>query len=81
MNTRAYRQDMEQRLKFVDILVNQIDGKQASRRGSDLREILTYLELVDNEESLGNLDPATTDDGHVRWVCPEHYDEISFNDS
>ncbi|CAF4957018.1 unnamed protein product, partial [Rotaria socialis] len=81
MNTLAYRQDMEQRLKFVDILVNQIDGKQASRRGSDLREILTYLELVDNEESLGNLGPVTTDDDHVRWVCPEHYDEISFNDN
>ncbi|CAF4402536.1 unnamed protein product [Rotaria socialis] len=80
-NTPEYRQDMEQRLKFVDILVNQIDGKQASRRGTDLREILTYLELVDNEESLGNLDPITTDDGHVRWICSEHCDGISFNDN
>ncbi|CAF4560579.1 unnamed protein product, partial [Rotaria socialis] len=81
MNTSEYRQDMEQRLKFVDILVNHIDGKQTSRRSENLREILTYLELVDNEQSLGNLDPVTTDDGHVRWVCPEHYDEISFNDN
>ncbi|CAF3227825.1 unnamed protein product, partial [Rotaria socialis] len=80
-NTPEYRQDMEQRLKFVDILVNHIDGKQTSRRGENLREILTYLELIDNEQSLGNLDPVTTDDGHVRWVCPEHYDEISFNDN
>ncbi|CAM4884412.1 unnamed protein product [Rotaria socialis] len=79
MNTLAYRQDMEQRLKFVDILVSQIDGKQTSRRGIDLREILTYLELVDNEQSLGNLDPVTTDDSHVRWVCSEHYDGITFN--
>ncbi|CAF4967530.1 unnamed protein product, partial [Rotaria socialis] len=62
-NTPEYRQDMEQRLKFVDILVNHIDGKQTSRRGENLREILTYLELIDNEQSLGNLDPVTTDDG------------------
>ncbi|CAF3176404.1 unnamed protein product [Rotaria socialis] len=81
MNTPAYRQDMEQRLKFVDILVNQIDGKQTPRRGENLREILTYLEFVDDEHSLGKLDCAVTDDGHVRWVCPEHYDEISFNDN
>ncbi|CAF4574501.1 unnamed protein product, partial [Rotaria socialis] len=81
MNTLAYRQDMEQRLKFVDTLMNQIDAKQASRRGTDLREILTYLELVDDEHSLGNLHRAVTDEGHVRWACQEHYDEISFNDN
>ncbi|CAM4941306.1 unnamed protein product [Rotaria socialis] len=77
MNTPEYRQDIEQRLKFVDILVNQIDGKQTSQRGENAREILTYLELVDDEHSLGKLDCAVTDDGHVRWVCPEHYDEVN----
>ncbi|CAF4176097.1 unnamed protein product [Rotaria magnacalcarata] len=79
MNTPEYRQDMEQRLKFVDTLIDKIDDKQTSQRGANLREILTYLELVDNEQSLGNLDPVATDDGHVRWVCPEHYGELSFN--
>ncbi|CAF2068406.1 unnamed protein product [Rotaria magnacalcarata] len=74
-----YREDMEQRLKFVDTLIDKIDDKQTSQRGANLREILTYLELVDNEQSLGNLDPVATDDGHVRWVCPEHYGELSFN--
>ncbi|CAF5086899.1 unnamed protein product, partial [Rotaria magnacalcarata] len=68
---------MEQRLKFVDTLIDKIDDKQTSQRGTNLREILTYLELVDNEQSLGNLDPVTTDDGHVRWVCHEHYDEVN----
>ncbi|CAF3404217.1 unnamed protein product [Rotaria socialis] len=77
MNTPEYRQDIEQRLKFVDILVNQIDGKQTSQQGENLREILTYLELVDDDHSLGKLDCAVTDDGHVRWVCPEHYDEVN----
>ncbi|CAF1548663.1 unnamed protein product [Rotaria magnacalcarata] len=81
MNTPENRQDMEQRLKFVDVVVNQIDGKQTLRRGENLREIQAYLELVDDEHSLGKLDCAVTDDGHVRWICPEHYDEISFNDN
>ncbi|CAF2140898.1 unnamed protein product [Rotaria magnacalcarata] len=61
--------------------MNQIDGKPTSRRGTDLREIQAYLERVDDEHSLGKLDCAVTDDGHVRWICPQHYDEISFNDS
>ncbi|CAF2107973.1 unnamed protein product [Rotaria magnacalcarata] len=77
MNTPEYRQDMEQRLKFVDIVVNQIDGKQTLRQGENLREIQAYLELVDDEHSLGNLHRVVTDDGHVRWVCHEHYDEVN----
>ncbi|CAF1180837.1 unnamed protein product [Rotaria magnacalcarata] len=81
MNTPEYRQDMEHRLKFIDTLINRIDGKSTSRRGTDLREIQAYLERVDDEHSLGKLDCAVTDDGHVRWICPQHYDEISFNDS
>ncbi|CAF1971651.1 unnamed protein product, partial [Rotaria magnacalcarata] len=77
MNTPEYRQDMEHRLKFIDTLMNQIDGKPTSRRGTDLREIQAYLERVDDEHSLGKLDCAVTDDGHVRWVCHEHYDEVN----
>ncbi|CAF1237285.1 unnamed protein product, partial [Rotaria magnacalcarata] len=43
MNTPEYRQDMEHRLKFIDTLINRIDGKSTSRRGTDLREIQAYL--------------------------------------
>ncbi|CAM4844439.1 unnamed protein product, partial [Rotaria magnacalcarata] len=81
MNTPDYRQDMEHRLKFIDTLMNQSDGKPTSWRGTDLREIQAYLELVDDEHSLGNLRRVVTDEGHVRWVCQEHYNEISFNDN
>ncbi|CAF5227517.1 unnamed protein product, partial [Rotaria magnacalcarata] len=66
MNTPEYRQDMEHRLKFIDTLMNQIDGKPTSRRSTDLREIQAYLELVDDEHSLGNLHRVFTDEGYVR---------------
>ncbi|CAF1229557.1 unnamed protein product [Adineta steineri] len=42
--------------------------------GAPLRELVNYLEGVDNKNSLGNLYKKITDDGHVRWVCLEHYD-------
>ena len=48
-------------------------------QGAELRELETYLELCDSKRSLGNLHRIVTTDGHVRWVCLEHYDKISFN--
>ncbi|CAF1210634.1 unnamed protein product [Adineta ricciae] len=42
--------------------------------GAPLRELVNYLEGVDNKNTLGNLYKKVTDDGHVRWVCLEHYD-------
>jgi hypothetical protein len=86
--------DMKQKLKLVDELINKFDNKRvhagssvaelnksrgAPLQGAELREIGTYLELVDDKRSLGNLYRTVTVDGHVRWVCLEHYDEISFN--
>ena len=47
-------------------------------QGAELRELETYLELGDNKRSLGNLYRIVTTDGHVRWVCPEHNDDISW---
>ena len=51
------------------------EPKRAPLQGPDLRELETYLELSDNKRSLGNLYRTITDDGHVRWVCLEHYHE------
>ena len=51
------------------------EPKRAPLQGPDLREVETYLELSDNKRSLGNLYRTITDDGHVRWVCLEHYHE------
>ena len=49
------------------------EPKRAPLQGPDLRELETYLELSDNKRSLGNLYRTITDDGHVRWLCLEHY--------
>ncbi|CAF3356525.1 unnamed protein product [Rotaria socialis] len=89
-----YYKDMQQQLEMVDNLLNKVDNqgnhagasvtdKQKSKgtplQGAELREIQTYLERVDDKRSLGNLYRIVTADGHVRWVCREHYDEASYN--
>ncbi|CAM4793442.1 unnamed protein product [Rotaria magnacalcarata] len=89
-----YYIDMKQQLQMVDDLLNKVENqrnragasmidKQKSKgtplQGAELREIQTYLELVDDKRSLGNLYRIVTDDGYVRWVCLKHYDDISYN--
>jgi hypothetical protein len=76
-NSPEYLQGMEHRLKFIDALINTFYNKEIPSQGTNLREIQAYLELVDDERSLGNLYRVVTDDSHVRWVCLKHYDEIS----
>ncbi|KAG0302411.1 hypothetical protein BGZ98_007517 [Dissophora globulifera] len=39
--------------------------------GADLRQLGSYLTSSDN--LLGNLYRMTTQDGHVKWVCNDHY--------
>ncbi|CAF4470389.1 unnamed protein product [Rotaria magnacalcarata] len=85
---------MQQQLQLVNNLLDKFDNQEsragfsvlrhkksqvAPLQGAELRELDTYLELVDNKRSLGNLYRIVTADGHVRWVCLEHYDEISYN--
>ncbi|CAF1003484.1 unnamed protein product [Adineta steineri] len=54
-------------------------SQKTALHGAELRELENYLENVDTKKSLGNLHRMISDDGHVRWVCLEHYDTISFN--
>ncbi|CAF3457348.1 unnamed protein product [Rotaria socialis] len=85
---------MQQQLQLVNKLLDKFDNQEsrtgfsvlrhkksqvAPLQGAELRELDTYLELIDNKRSLGNLYRIVTADGHVRWVCLEHYDEISYN--
>ncbi|CAF3787935.1 unnamed protein product [Adineta steineri] len=48
-------------------------------QGAQLRELEVFLDRVDDKHSLGNLYRTITDNGHVRWVCLEHYNTIGFN--
>ncbi|KAF9353543.1 hypothetical protein BGX26_008690 [Mortierella sp. AD094] len=41
--------------------------------GADLRRLETFLRDKDKDKILGNLYRTTTPQGHVKWVCLEHF--------
>ncbi|CAF1479753.1 unnamed protein product, partial [Didymodactylos carnosus] len=48
--------------------------------GAELRQLEYYLEISDKQRSYGNLYRVTTSDqGHVRWVCIQHYKKNYFD--
>ncbi|CAF4147861.1 unnamed protein product, partial [Adineta steineri] len=92
--TADEQKEIEQQLNLIKKLLDRVDHKSAQLKstmleqdksrgaplqGPDLREVEAYLDIVDNKRSLGNLYRTVTVNGHVRWVCQEHYEDISFN--
>ncbi|CAF1068611.1 unnamed protein product [Rotaria sordida] len=86
--------DINNKLDLVEKMLNQTNNEishvdssmirktvlpETSLQGAQLRELEAFLELVDNKHSLGNLYRTITNDGHVRWVCLEHYHTMSFH--
>jgi len=43
--------------------------------GADLRQLETFLMVEDENRVLGNLYKIVTPEGHVKWVCVDHYRE------
>ncbi|KAI8601549.1 hypothetical protein EDD21DRAFT_374177 [Dissophora ornata] len=43
--------------------------------GADLRHLSTFLKINDESKVLGNLYRTVTNEGHVKWVCLDHYRE------
>ncbi|KAG0212569.1 hypothetical protein B0O80DRAFT_421297 [Mortierella sp. GBAus27b] len=41
--------------------------------GADLRQLESYLKITDKHRVLGNLYRIVTLEGHVKWVCIDHY--------
>ncbi|KAF9538172.1 hypothetical protein EC957_007124, partial [Mortierella hygrophila] len=41
--------------------------------GVELRQLGSFLKTSEDENLLGNLYRMTTSDGHVKWVCRDHY--------
>lgn len=91
---RTNYDEMNNKLDVVENMLNKTNNElvhvdQSMRRqvvfpdvplqGSQLRELEAFLDIVDNNHSLGNLYRIVTDDGHVRWVCLQHYNAIGFN--
>ncbi|KAF9956626.1 hypothetical protein BGZ72_002637 [Mortierella alpina] len=52
----------------------QVENKEALE-GADLRKLETFLTHKDGGKVLGNLFRTVTDEGHVKWVCDDHYRE------
>ena len=77
---------VERMLTQIDHDLVQVDSSTVRKvvlpniplQGAQLRELDAFLENVDSTHSLGNLYRTTTDDGHVRWVCLEHYNAMGF---
>ncbi|KAF9911602.1 hypothetical protein EC991_003066 [Linnemannia zychae] len=43
--------------------------------GADLRHLVSYLKTKDETRVLGNLYRMATVEGHIKWVCLDHYRE------
>ncbi|KAF9140378.1 hypothetical protein BGX30_006609, partial [Mortierella sp. GBA39] len=56
----------------VDEFSKQMEKKEALE-GADLRKLDTFLKGKDGNKVLGNLYRTVTDEGHVKWVCIDHY--------
>ncbi|KAF9906066.1 hypothetical protein EC991_001074 [Linnemannia zychae] len=54
---------------------NDLFENLAALEGADLRRLDTFLRNNDKDKILGNLYRITTEQGHVKWVCLEHYKE------
>ncbi|KAG0217436.1 hypothetical protein BGX33_010621 [Mortierella sp. NVP41] len=48
----------------------------AALEGADLGHLDSFLRTKDVDKILGNLYRITTDQGHVKWVCLEHYRQV-----
>jgi len=41
--------------------------------GADLRRLTAFLERKDHDRTLGNLYRTVDKEGHVKWICQDHY--------
>ncbi|CAO3566796.1 unnamed protein product [Mortierella alpina] len=53
----------------LDNYLNGVEGVE----GVELRQLRSFLKTSDDETLFGNLYRMTTSDGHVKWVCRDHY--------
>jgi len=55
-------------------LAEQMNSNEALE-GADLRQLESFLKAKDEHRVLGNLYRTVTGEGHVKWVCIDHYRE------
>ncbi|KAF9348284.1 hypothetical protein BGX26_000286, partial [Mortierella sp. AD094] len=60
----------------IDVDLSQTEfNKLEAPEGVDLRQLESYLKVNDEARVLGNLYRIVTSEGHVKWVCFDHYRE------
>ena len=65
---------LENEGEAIDEFEMQMKSKEALE-GADLRKLDTFLKVKDESKVLGNLYRTVTFEGHVKWVCIDHYRE------
>ena len=79
----AMEMRVDQSIKFLQELMDVPIGAPSLRRdleadavsmeGADLRRLEAFLANNDKSRTLGNLYRTVTIEGHVKWVCIDHY--------
>ncbi|KAF8930582.1 hypothetical protein BGZ58_008167 [Dissophora ornata] len=58
----------------LSMTVTELDRLE-TLEGADLRQLQSFLKIKDGGDVLGNLYRIATLEGHVKWVCIDHYRE------
>ncbi|KAF9360695.1 hypothetical protein BGX34_007622 [Mortierella sp. NVP85] len=58
----------------------EFDASTSVLEGADLRQLESFLKGKDKGRVLGNLYRMVTDEGHVKWVCFDHY-RVNYRES
>ncbi|KAI8596717.1 hypothetical protein EDD21DRAFT_438449 [Dissophora ornata] len=76
-HTIAYLQDQKNGTGCgIDVSTGQDDfDRMEVLEGAELRQLQSYLNASDKDQLLGNLYRMVTDEGHVKWVCNDHFRE------
>ncbi|KAK3821142.1 MAG: hypothetical protein J3Q66DRAFT_438059 [Benniella sp.] len=74
-DTIKFLQDIGRNSMIRDGLSSDDRGfdKLEALEGADLRQLESYLKIQDEGRILGNLYRVVTSEGHVKWVCLDHY--------
>ncbi|OAQ27734.1 hypothetical protein K457DRAFT_20740 [Linnemannia elongata AG-77] len=79
---QGFKSISESTIHAIDMSTNILETKLgdtnvvdniAALEGADLRRLGTFLRNNNEDKILGNLYRITTERGHVKWVCLDHY--------
>ncbi|KAG0246581.1 hypothetical protein BGX31_000559 [Mortierella sp. GBA43] len=74
-DTIKYLQEIQQNMETnTELMKEETEfDKIEALEGADLRQLESYLKIKDQGRVLGSLYRIVTQEGHVKWVCFDHY--------